>query len=162
MTALSFQLFITKIWAPLSKTSSSCLATKSCLSFFDPTDYSLPGSFCPWGFPGKNTGVGCHFLLQGIFPTQGSNPRLLHWQVIIYHCATTREVQDIPYFPNLHRMWLLITHFRVTSLDMAITVHHLMAAETSSRAFLLLLWFSAHQPLKCKSFCEMEYFLPYQ
>ena len=38
---------------------------------------------CPWDFPGKNTGVGCHFLLQGIFPTQGSNPRLLyllHWQ----------------------------------------------------------------------------------
>ena len=30
---------------------------------------------------GKNTGVGCHFLLQGIFPTQGSNPSLLHWQV---------------------------------------------------------------------------------
>ena len=38
---------------------------------------------CPWDSPGKNTGVGCHFLLQGIFPTQGSNPRLLcrlHWQ----------------------------------------------------------------------------------
>ena len=32
-------------------------------------------------FPGKNTGVGCHFFLQGIFPTQESNPRLLHWQV---------------------------------------------------------------------------------
>ena len=28
----------------------------------------------------KNTGAGCHGLLQGIFPTQGSNPRLLHWQ----------------------------------------------------------------------------------
>ena len=28
---------------------------------------------CPWDFPGKNTGVGCHFFLQGIFPTQGSN-----------------------------------------------------------------------------------------
>ena len=28
---------------------------------------------CPWNFPGKNTGVGCHILLQGIFPTQGSN-----------------------------------------------------------------------------------------
>ena len=28
---------------------------------------------CPWDFPGKNVGVGCHFLLQGIFPTQGSN-----------------------------------------------------------------------------------------
>ena len=38
----------------------------------------------PWDFPGKNTGVGCHFLLEGIFPTLGLNPRLLcllHWQV---------------------------------------------------------------------------------
>ena len=32
----------------------------------------------PWDFPGKNTGVGCHFLLQGIFLTQGSNPGLPH------------------------------------------------------------------------------------
>ena len=31
---------------------------------------------CPWDFPGKNTGMGCHFLLQGIFPTEGSNPHL--------------------------------------------------------------------------------------
>ena len=39
---------------------------------------------CPWDFPGKNTRVGCHDLLQGIFLMQGSNPhllRLLHWQV---------------------------------------------------------------------------------
>ena len=35
---------------------------------------------CPWGFPGNSTGVDCHFLLQGIFPTQGSNPGLPHWQ----------------------------------------------------------------------------------
>ena len=38
---------------------------------------------CPWDFPGKNTGVDCHFLLQGIFLTQGLNPCLLcllHWQ----------------------------------------------------------------------------------
>ena len=38
---------------------------------------------CPWAFPGTNTGVGCHFLPQEIFPTQGSNPHLLyllHWQ----------------------------------------------------------------------------------
>ena len=34
----------------------------------------------PWDFPGKNTGVGCHFLLQGIFLTQGSKLHLLHWQ----------------------------------------------------------------------------------
>ena len=36
---------------------------------------------CPWNYPGKNTGVGCHFLLNGIFLIQGSNPCLLHWQV---------------------------------------------------------------------------------
>ena len=35
---------------------------------------------CPWDFPGKNTGVGCHFLPQAIFPTQWLNPQLLHWQ----------------------------------------------------------------------------------
>ena len=36
----------------------------------------------PWDFPGKITGVGCHFVLQGIFLTQGSNPRLL----LLLHC----------------------------------------------------------------------------
>ena len=35
---------------------------------------------CPWDSPDKNTGVGCHFLLQGEFPTHGWNPRLLHWR----------------------------------------------------------------------------------
>ena len=36
---------------------------------------------CQWDFPGKDAGVGCHFLLQGIFPIQGSNLSLLPWQV---------------------------------------------------------------------------------
>ena len=60
------------------------LAAQSCLTLCDPMDCSLPGSSrlpCPWDFPGKNSGVHCHSLLQGIFPTQGSNPGLLHWQV---------------------------------------------------------------------------------
>ena len=46
-------------------------------------DCSPPGSSVHGDSPGKNTGVGCHFLLQGIFPTQESNPHLLcflHWQ----------------------------------------------------------------------------------
>ena len=49
----------------------------------------LPVRFlCPWVFSGKNAEVGCHFFLQGIFPTQGSNPRLLHCRQILYHWAT--------------------------------------------------------------------------
>ena len=39
---------------------------------------------CPWSSLGKNTGVGCHFLLQEIFPTQGSNPGLPHCRQILY------------------------------------------------------------------------------
>ena len=38
----------------------------------------------PWKFPGKSTGVGCHFLLLGIFLTQGSNPGLLHYRQMLY------------------------------------------------------------------------------
>ena len=42
---------------------------------------------CPWNSPGKNTGVVCCSLLQGIFPTQGSNPGLLHCRQILYHLS---------------------------------------------------------------------------
>ena len=38
----------------------------------------------PWGSPGTNTAVGCHSLLQGIFPTQGRHPPLLPWQAVLY------------------------------------------------------------------------------
>ena len=42
---------------------------------------------CPWDSPCKNTGVGCHFLLQGVFLTQGSNLGLLHCMQPLYPCA---------------------------------------------------------------------------
>ena len=42
---------------------------------------------CPWDSPGKNIGVGCHFLLQGIFLTQESNPGLLHCRQILYQVS---------------------------------------------------------------------------
>ena len=60
--------------------------TQSCWTLCDSTYYSPPGS-SPWDFPGKNTGVGCHFLLQGIFLTQGSNLGLLHCRQILYHLS---------------------------------------------------------------------------
>ena len=50
-------------------------------------DYMQPVRLlCPWGSPGKNTGVGCHFL-QGIFLTQGSNPGLLHCRQFLYQLS---------------------------------------------------------------------------
>ena len=61
-----------------------CLAAQSCSALCDPTDCSLPDSSVHGDSPGKNTGVGCHALLQGIIPTQGSNPALSHWRQILY------------------------------------------------------------------------------
>ena len=55
------------------------LVAQSCPTLCNPTGYSLPGS-SGWDSPGKNTGVGCHCLLQGVFPTQRSNPGLLALQ----------------------------------------------------------------------------------
>ena len=43
--------------------------------------------FCPGNSPGKNTGMGCHALLQGIFRIQGSNLSLLHFMQILYHLS---------------------------------------------------------------------------
>ena len=57
---------------------------QSCLTVCDPMDCSLPSSSVHGDSPGKNTGVGCHLLLQGTFQTQGLNLHLLcllHWQV---------------------------------------------------------------------------------
>ena len=53
---------------------------------YDPQSARL---LCLWDFPDKNTGVGCYLVLQGIFLTQGSNLRILHWQVgfFFYHRA---------------------------------------------------------------------------
>ena len=44
----------------------------------------------PWNFPGKSTRVGCHFLLQGIFLTQGLNPGLPHCKQMLYHLSHQR------------------------------------------------------------------------
>ena len=60
--------------------SALVFVTKSCLAHCDPRDCSLPGSSVHGVFLGKNSGVGCHFLLQGIFLTQGSSPHFPHWQ----------------------------------------------------------------------------------
>ena len=60
------------------------LVPKSCLTLLQPHRLWPSRLFCPWDFPGKNTGVGCHSLLWGIFLTQGLNPDLLHCRWILY------------------------------------------------------------------------------
>ena len=57
-----------------------------------PSCYTMacsPPALCPWDFPGKNTGVVYHFLLQAIFPTQRLTPGLLHCRQILYQLSLT-------------------------------------------------------------------------
>ena len=61
-----------------------CLVAQLCPNLCDPMDCSLPGPSVHGDSPGKNTGVGCHALLHGIFPTQGSNPGLSQCRQILY------------------------------------------------------------------------------
>ena len=59
------------------------------------------GLLCQWDFPGKDTGEGCHFLLQELFSAQGSNPHflcLLHWQVDflpLHHLEIKKQLHQI-------------------------------------------------------------------
>ena len=64
--------------------------------------YSLRphGLYSPWNSPGQNTGVGSLSLLQGIFPTQGLNPGLLHCRRILYHQATREAQMSVELLPH--------------------------------------------------------------
>ena len=53
---------------------------KSCPTLLQPRELQPMRLLCPWDFLGKNFGVGCNFLFQGVIPTQGSNPCFLYWQ----------------------------------------------------------------------------------
>ena len=72
---------------------------------------------CPWDFPGKNAGVGCLFLLQGLFLTQGSNPCLLHWQagsLPLSHQGSP-VVKRVP----VANLWLLWINESSSDMDVA-------------------------------------------
>ena len=78
---------------------SCCLARLCCVSHSVMSDSLQPHGLWPTrpldplNSPGKNIGVGCHSLLQGIFPTQGLNPGLLHHRQILYHVSHQRQFQ---------------------------------------------------------------------
>ena len=77
------------------------LATQSCLTFCDLMDGMEPTRLLyPWDSSGKDTGLGCHSLLQGIFPTQGSNPDLPHCTPILLPSEPPVESFEIGKFKS--------------------------------------------------------------
>ena len=70
-----------------------------CLTLCNPPGLQPAELLCLWNSISKNTGVGCHFLLQGIFPTQGLNPcffGLLYWQEYSLPAVPTRKPESLP------------------------------------------------------------------
>ena len=88
---------------------SSCLVAKSCLTLCDPLDCSPWWPFCLWDFSGKNTGVDCHFLLQGIFQTPRWNLCLLHWQTNSLSLSHLGNHNTWPYFVTI--FWIPRSYF---------------------------------------------------
>ena len=70
-----------------------CFVIMSCPTLCDPMDYSPPGASVHRDSPDENTGVGCHALLQAIFPTQGLHPGLPYCGWILYS-LNPREAQE--------------------------------------------------------------------
>ena len=74
-----------------------CCVCSVMSNFLWPFGMKLSRLLCPWDASGKNTGVGCHYLLQGIFPTQGLNPHLLHCRQILSLLSQQGSLQNAIY-----------------------------------------------------------------
>ena len=84
----------------------------------------------PWDIPGKNTGVGCHFLLQRIFPTQGSNPGLPHCRQMLYCLSYQGRLYEVSL--NQAKSPLFISyHHEMTKPCMLIQSIHTTAISVS-------------------------------
>ena len=119
--------------------------------FVTPWTVACTRLLCSWNFLGKSTGVGCHFLLQGIFLTQESNPGLLHCRQTLYHlshqgspqfylyrsvaqsCSTLYDPMDGSTlgFPVLHHL-LELAQIYVHQVSDAMQSYHLSAPSTPS------------------------------
>ena len=101
---------------------------------------------CPWDSQGKSTGVGCHFLLQGIFPTQGSNPGLSHCRQTLYRL----NHQGSP-IQTIIGSW----HSRKTE---PCPNHHMWSESELNRVRLFVTpWTVAHQSPLSMGFSRQEY-----
>ena len=103
---------------PLACCAVKCIGAQSRPTLCNPMDCGTPGSSVPGDSPGRNTGVGCHALLQGIFPILGSNPGLWHCRQILYHLS--HQGSPLPClvpcnecYSFLHRDLVFVTGFAV-------------------------------------------------
>ena len=123
-----------------------CLVAQLCPTLCDTMGCSPPGSSVHRDSPGKNTGVGCHALLQGIFPTQGSNPGLSRCRQILYHLS--------------HQWSLVLCYIEIKYQELEVSLScaskalvniHILLQQVLGQSSHWLIWFSrdgnkTHQP----------------
>ena len=132
----------------------------NCVRLFQHYGLQPARLLCSWDSPGKNTGVDCHVVLQGIFPTQGSNLhllRLLHWSLgslpLVLpgkpKCYTTNVL--ILFFSFYFQLLLLFAVISSTVSPWATHAHNLMYVLSNN--LKLNMYMDLAQPL-CLSLCQ--------
>ena len=114
-----------------------------CPTLRDSMYCSLPGSSVHGILPGKNTGLGCHFLLQKIFPTQGLNPSLLHWQADFFFFflpLSHHSASSTPFGSEFTQIVIEFPFFAVCVLTCGYPQPHLHLSNPIYQACLLDLW----------------------
>ena len=100
---------IKKLWKAYVMEYCSCyFVAKLYVILLRPQGLQLTRILCPWDFPGKNTGVCCHFLLQGIFLTQKLKSWFLHWQAD--YLPLTHQGNPVEYY-SLIKMNKIVSLF---------------------------------------------------
>ena len=83
--------------------------------------FAVPWStrfFRQWDFLDKNTGVGCHFLLQEIFLTQGLNPGLLHCRQMFYHLSHQGSPIGIEKSIGIEKAFFLVERYKIDTINL--------------------------------------------
>ena len=106
-----------------------CLSL-GCVRLFATHELELARLLCPWDSPDKNIGMGCHSLLQGIFPTQGLNSGLLHCRQIPHHLSHWRS-------PNVSIIHDYLTRL-MGRLKIVISVEMVSATQNGAKAKCLI------------------------
>ena len=123
------------------------LVAQLCPTLCETMDCSPARLLSPWDSPGKNTGVGCHFLPWGNFLTQGSNSCLLHYRQMLY-CLSQ---QGSPLVLKLHSIWWgsVAICFSHSLFVLALILSHKLQCFLSKDACIEVRHFSSVQSLGC-------------
>ena len=104
-----------------SRLTSESISCSAVSDYLRPHGLQPTRRLCPWASPGKNTGVGCRFLLQGIFLTQGLNLGLQHCRQILYHLS--HQGSPLDHLIVIFLSICLIRHESVTGYKLKSQTH---------------------------------------